>query len=234
MRVTTSWLFVGCMFAAGCAGSVGGADDGMSEAALSNSEQSAFNFFVSKGLTKIQSAGVIGNLMQESSVIPTSVQYGGGPGRGIAQWSVGGRWDTSHDDNVTWYANAHGESRWALGTQLAFTWYELETFSGYGLGELRASSTVSAATIAFQNRFEGCGTCDESQRIKYAEQALSAYGGGGTGGGGAGCWSSTLGREMPDNACVQSRSDSLWYQCANGAWVDRWTDPAACNGVYPL
>ena len=66
------------------------------------------------------------------------------------------------------------------------------------------------------------------------EAALNAYGSGGTGGGGAGCYSSTLGREMPDNACVQSRADSLWYQCANGAWVDRWTDPQACSGVYPL
>jgi hypothetical protein len=39
---------------------------------------------------------------------------------------------------------------------------------------------------------------------------------------------------MPDNACVQSKFDGLWWQCANGAWVDRWTDPDACNGVHPL
>jgi hypothetical protein len=236
MRANALSLFavalIGSSLATGCGGQIG--DDGMSEAALSNSEQSAFNFFVSKGLTKIQSAGVIGNLMQESSVNPAAVEYGGGPGRGIAQWSVGGRWDTSRNDNVTAYASARGENRWALGTQLNFTWYELENFSGYGLSELRAAGTVTAATIAFQDRFEGCGTCDQSQRIKYAEQALSAYGGGSGGGGGAGCWSSTLGKEMPDNACVQSRSDSLWYQCANGSWVDRWTDPTACNGVYPL
>jgi hypothetical protein len=216
---------------AGCAGSVGGDDDGMSEEALSSNEHTAFNYFVSKGLTKTQSAGVVGNLIQESSVIPTSVQYGGGPGRGIAQWSVGGRWDTSHNDNVTWYANAHGENRWALGTQLDFTWYELGNFSGYGLATLRGSSSISSATIAFEQRFEGCGTCDQSQRISYAQQIYNAYAGTS---GGAACYSSTLGREMPDNACVQSRSNSLWYQCANGAWVDRWTDPDACNGVYPL
>jgi hypothetical protein len=216
----------------GCAGSVGGPDDdGMSEEALSSNEHTAFNYFVSKGLTKRQSAGIVGNLIQESSVIPTSVQYGGGPGRGIAQWSVGGRWDTSHDDNVTWYANAHGENRWALSTQLNFTWYELATFSGYGLASLRGSSTISGATIAFEQRFEGCGTCDQSQRISYADQIYNAYAGSS---GGAGCYSSTKGKEMPDNACVQSRSNSLWYQCANGAWVDRWTDPDACNGVYPL
>jgi hypothetical protein len=230
----TKLLFVIGMLASGCAGSVGdGSDDDLSEAALSSPEQSAFNFFVSKGLSRVQSAGVIGNLMQESSVNPNAIQYGGGPGRGIAQWSVGGRWDTDHNDNVTWYANVHGASRWALGTQLDFTWYELQTFSGYGLGALRASSTVTEAVVAFQNRFEGCGTCDESRRIQYAQQVLSANGAS-SGGGGAGCYSHTLGKEMPDNACVQSRSDNLWYQCANGSWVDRWTDPAACNGVHPL
>jgi hypothetical protein len=39
---------------------------------------------------------------------------------------------------------------------------------------------------------------------------------------------------MPDNACVQSKLDRLWYQCANGRGVDRWSDPHACNGVHPL
>jgi tail lysozyme len=205
----------------------------MSESALSSAEQTAFNFFVSKGLTKIQAAGVIGNLMQESSVNPKAVQFGGGPGRGIAQWSVGGRWDTSHNDNVASFASKHGESRWALNTQLNFIWFELTTFSGYGLSSLRAAKTVTAAVKAFQDKFEICGTCESAHRITFAEQALSAFGKS-TGNNGAACFSSTLGKEMPDNACVQSKFDGLWWQCANGAWVDRWTDPDACNGVHPL
>jgi hypothetical protein len=246
------WLslcFVASVAAAGCVGDApnqyGGSDepgaanaiDPMSEYALSNSEQTAFNFFVSKGLTNVQAAGVVGNLMQESSVIATSVQYGGGPGRGIAQWSVGGRWDTSTNDNVTAYASSHGVSRWALNTQLGFIWYELTTFSGYGLASLRAATTLTQATIVFQNKYEICGTCASSTRIKYAQQVLNNYGSGGGGGGGttgATCYSNTLGKEMPDNACVQSRSDSAWYQCSNGLWVDRWTDPNPCNGVHPL
>ena len=207
-------------------------DSGMFEAALSNSEQTAFNFFVSKGLTKIQAAGVIGNLMQESSVNPAAVEFGGGPGRGIAQWSVGGRWDTSHNDNVTSYASQHGLSRGALNTQLSFIWYELTTFSGYGLSQLRAATTITAAVAAFQDKYEICGTCASARRITYAQEALAAYGGGSSGG--AGCFSNTLGREMPDNACVQSRADGLWYQCSNGSWVDRFTDPDACTSVNPL
>ena len=221
------------------------ADDAVSERALSNAEETAFNYFVSKGLTKEQAAGIVGNLIQESSVQPTIAEYGGGPGRGIAQWSVGGRWDSSSHDNVTWFANSQGTSRWLLGTQLDFTWYELTTFSGYGLSQLRASTTVTQATVAFMTRFEACGACAQSTRIADANHVLAAYGHNGSGSGsgssgagtptaGATCYSGTLDQDMPENACVESKYDDLWYQCSNGAWVDRWTDPDACNGVHPL
>ncbi len=206
-------------------------DTSTTEQALSSNEHTAFNYFVSKGLTKEQAAGIVGNLIQESNVIPTAVQYGGGPGRGIAQWSVGGRWDTSYHDNVTWYANQHGANGWALQTQLDFIWFELTSY-GYGYGSLRAATNVTDATIAFEDHYEICGNCAQAQRIAYAKQVLAAYGGGGSTD--AGCYSGTLGREMPDRACVQSKYDRLWYQCADGAWVDRWTDPEACDGTYPL
>jgi hypothetical protein len=205
-------------------------DTSTSEAALSSSQKTAYNFFVSKGLSKDQAAGIVGNLIQESSVDPTAVEYGGGPGRGIAQWSVGGRWDSSHDDNVTWYASKHSLNRWALNTQLDFIWYELTTF-GYGYSTLKGDSSVSSATVTFEDKYEICGECDQAKRIEYADQVLADFGGGG---GGKGCYSDTLGRNMPDNACVQSKYDDLWYQCDNGDWVDRWTDPTACDGVHPL
>jgi len=50
---------------------------------------------------------------------------------------------------------------------------------------------------------------------------------------GAGCFATALNQEMPANACVQN-TDSSWSQCDNGNWTDRWTDPTACSGVYPL
>ena len=53
-------------------------------------------------------------------------------------------------------------------------------------------------------------------------------------GGTGGCYSDTLGRDVHYNACVQSKFDSRWYECEGGAWVDRWTDPAACYSVNPL
>lgn len=236
LRIMTTCILASMpMLGAGCTASSEDAGSDSSEAALSNNQKSAYNFFVQKGLKNYQAAAIVGNLIQESSVIPTSVQYGGGPGRGIAQWSVGGRWDHDYHDNVTWYASVHGLNRWALTTQLDFIWYELETFHGYGLGALKGSGGVSSATVAFQDDFEGCGQCDQSKRIAYADQVLAAYGhGGGSSGGGKQCYSGTLRREMPDNACVQSKYDDAWYQCDNGEWVDRWSDPTACNGVHPL
>ncbi len=162
--------------AVGCSAAGDGADPlGQSAAALSAADQTAFDYFVGKGLTSFQAAGIVGNLDQESNMIPTAVQAGG-PGRGIAQWSVGGRWDTDSGDNVLAYASSHGESSTSLELQLEFIWYELTTFSGYGLASLRATTNVTDATIVFETDFEGCGECDQSNRISYAEAALAAYG----------------------------------------------------------
>ena len=138
-------------------------------------DQAAFTFFVQKGLTNFQAAGIVGNLDQESGVSPTSVQSGG-PGRGIAQWSVGGRWDTSANDNVHAYATQQGESQTSLNLQLEFIWYELQTFSGYGLAQLRATTNVTDATVAFMSKYEICGTCVQTQRVNYAKAVLAAYG----------------------------------------------------------
>ncbi|HJZ88732.1 MAG TPA: phage tail tip lysozyme [Polyangia bacterium] len=138
-------------------------------------DQTAYNFFVSQGLTNFQAAGIVGNLDQESGVDPGAVQSGG-PGRGIAQWSVGGRWDTDANDNVVWYAGTRGQAAGSLNLQLEFIWYELMTFSRYGLAQLRATTNVTDATIVFENQFEICGQCNESQRIAYAQSVLNAYG----------------------------------------------------------
>lgn len=144
-------------------------------AASTANQRAAFNYFVGKGLTKIQAAAIVGNLMQESGVDPTAVQYPSGPGRGIAQWSVGGRWNADYHDNMTWYASAYGLSRWSLSAQLAFTWYELRTFSYYGLGSLRSANNLTSAVTAFERHFEGCGDCRTSTRIAYARQVYNRY-----------------------------------------------------------
>lgn len=141
--------------------------------------QAVYNFFVTKGLTPVQAAGITGNFMQESgaSISPTTVQQHGGPGRGIAQWETRHRWDTDANDNMVSFAGAHGWDRWGLQPQLEFTWYELTTRSWYGLSTLRKQTTIEGATLAFSKNFEGCGTCENNTRIAYAKTVYSRYNG---------------------------------------------------------
>jgi hypothetical protein len=140
-----------------------------------NPEKAAFDYFVGKGLTDVQAAAVVGNLIQESQLDPSAAEHGGGPGRGLAQWSVGGRWDTTDRDNLTWYAAKHRASPLGFDTQLDFIWFEL-TSGAYGYKELRAAGDLAGATIAFQDRFEMCSRCEQDQRIAYAERVLATYG----------------------------------------------------------
>ena len=154
-------LVVLVLLLAGCSDSGEGEPYGQSESALNTNDKAAFDYFVGKGLTNFQAAGIVGNLDQESGVNPNAVQPGG-PGRGIAQWSVGGRWDTDANDNAQWYASKQGESVSSLQLQLDFIWYELTTFSGYGLSTLKQTTNVTDATVVFETDFEGCGTCQQS------------------------------------------------------------------------
>lgn len=162
---------------AGCAASTAPdeAEGSLGSDLTSGNEKIAFDFFVGKGLTQVQAAAIVGNLQQESNVNPNAVQPGG-LGRGIAQWSTGARWNVSSEDNVAWYASKQGASAHSLQLQLAFIWYELESFPQYGLAPLRRATNIVDATYAFQRDFEACGACNETHRIAYAKAVLSAYG----------------------------------------------------------
>lgn len=142
-------------------------------AIIRENEAAAFSFFMEKGLTAEQAAGVIGNLDQESGMDPAIHQIGGGPGRGIAQWSAGGRWDTYAGDNLVEFTA--GGDRYSLQVQLDFIWYELTAFSYYGLTDLQAANTVEQAVVAFQDDYEGCGTCHTDRRIAFALDAYGLY-----------------------------------------------------------
>jgi hypothetical protein len=174
-RVGALLLLGSVSFAAGCGDARPGGSEPVGSIAspLFGNDQTSFDYFVGKGLTPIQAAGIVGNLDQESGDDPTAVQSGG-PGRGVAQWSVGGRWDTDAGDNENAFV---GPSKiWDLNAQLGFVWYELTTFPGYGLADLQAQTTISGATTSFMTKFEICGACDSTQRVTYAQAVYDAYG----------------------------------------------------------
>jgi Phage tail lysozyme len=183
-------------------------------------DQTAFDYFVQQGLTTVQAAAIVGNFDQESGDSPTSVQSGG-PGRGIAQWGTGGRWDTSVNDNVLWYAALQGESPWSLSAQLQFTWYEL-TNIGYGYSALQGATTIDSATVIFQNDFEKCGACDTSNRESYAQAVYNAY--------------ASSPPPVPTGLAISSvtaTSDTLTWNPSAGAtnyYLERWF---ASSGTCP-
>jgi hypothetical protein len=104
----------------------------------------AYDYFTSRGFTAPQAAGIVGNLIQESNVNPESIQAGG-PGRGIAQWSVGGRWQPSL---------MTGNAPVDLDNQLQYITTELDSNPGYGLAALQQDTTPQQAALTFSNRYE--------------------------------------------------------------------------------
>lgn len=113
---------------------------------MSNVE-TAYEYFLAHGFTPAESAGIVGNLIQESGVNPESVQSGG-PGRGIAQWSLGGRWNPSL---------MTGNPQVDLQAQLNFIDQELQSNPSYGLTALMRSTTPQEAASTFSADYERPG-----------------------------------------------------------------------------
>jgi hypothetical protein len=173
---------------------------------VSSNARTVFQYFKDKGLSDVQSAGIVGNFQWEStqSINPSQNEVGGGAGRGIAQWGVHGRWANSADhDNLQWYAGQHHQQMATLLTQLDFTWYELTTFSRYGLAQLRAATTVESAVHEFMNRFErpNASLSHEADRLRYARDVLAQLGNGDTS-------SSATTTDDPNNADPAATDDT--------------------------
>lgn len=146
-----------------------------------DNQQKVYNFFISKGLQPFQSAGIVGNLMVESSpdLDPTIVQSNG-VGHGIAQWSKPGRWD-----QLVIFAKT--KSPTDLGVQLDFLFYEAEHVSPYDktIIEMKKTTTIEDATKTFMDIFERplAGSEHFDKRLDYAKQILKNYGNGAPSGG---------------------------------------------------
>ncbi len=164
-------------------------DDGLPTTCDSNSSDSgplvgadniekAFHYFVDKGLTPIQSAGILGNLRQESGVNPLSQQDGSsgvtpkdGVGFGIAQWTY-----TDRQAPLVALAQARNTPVGSLGVQLDYVWKEMSTNRGSTLPDIKKATTVEDAATIFEKDFEGAGKPVMANRIKYANEVLARYG----------------------------------------------------------
>lgn len=107
----------------------------------------AIDFFMSKGLTRAQAAGIAGNLLYESGFNPSAVGDGG-TSFGIAQWHNG------RGAAMKQWTVAHGYSSTSFKGQLEYLWHELNGGESYALGKLRATTNAYDAGMAFCRYFE--------------------------------------------------------------------------------
>ncbi|MEW5738304.1 MAG: phage tail tip lysozyme [Myxococcota bacterium] len=109
--------------------------------------QQTIDFFMSKGLTRAQAAGIAGNLLYESGFNPSAVGDGG-TSFGVAQWHLG------RGNAMKQWTVAHGYSSTSFRGQLEFLWHELNNNERYAMSKLRATTNAYDAGMAFCRYFE--------------------------------------------------------------------------------
>ena len=123
-------------------------------------ETIAWDFLKSQGFSDVQTAGIMGNLMQEHRFQTTDTAGG----LGIAQWTGGRR------NNLLSLPNPYD-----IYTQLQYLMTELNSGYTAAKNSIMSSTSIESATRAFQNQFERCGICREELRINYAYDIYGRY-----------------------------------------------------------
>ena len=132
------------------------------------SQEKAMEYFVNRGLSPEQAAGIVGNLMRESN-LNSAAQFKEADGSisfGIAQWNK------SRLEELKAFAGARGKEITDINTQMDFILHELTTTHKQAGEMLLASKTPKEAAYNFAKYYEKPQTVDHL-RMAYAEQAYS-------------------------------------------------------------
>lgn len=152
------------------AGSAGGStapSDIPAGAGGTGNARTALQFFIGKGLTPAQSAGIVGNLQAESGANLNPAAVGdGGQAIGIAQW---------HPDRRANFQRAFGKpfNQSTFQDQLNFIWWELNNTERNAMTRLRATRTAEEAAAVFDQYYERSSGAHRSRRIANAVALLT-------------------------------------------------------------
>lgn len=136
-------------------------------------------YLVEHGFTPEQASGIIGNFIIESGVDPEKEQYGGGPGRGLAQWgSTDPRFDRFGYDGkrgLVLFATQQGKSWEDMYVQLDFMMHEFNTTESRAYIAVKATQTAREATFEFEDKYERAGVTAIEKRYAATEDVYTQY-----------------------------------------------------------
>lgn len=193
-----------------------------------------WKFFTGKGYSPQATAGILGNMTQESGVDPTVIQGGGkGPAAGICQWEnynkKSARWKQLSD-----YATAKGKDWKDLQTQLEFVDMELsgtgnvDTYTSTLLKKyagsyeaFKATTDINKATKLFEDSFERAGKPNMERRYAAAQSYYKQFANGtvANGDAGRGPAMATSAQDAPsDGSIPTSMNGWAYYQQSDPQW----------------
>lgn len=137
-----------------------------------NTTDTIYRYFMNKKFTLASTCGILGNMMRESGVDPSRVQYGYSSsttvgGIGLCQWSG------SRNVKLRNKAAAKGVAWSDLITQLDLAYSEMQS---YGMiDRMKSETNVESATKYFEQMFEKAGVVAMNDRIRYAKGFAAIY-----------------------------------------------------------
>lgn len=147
-----------------------------------DNEEKVWNYFIAKGLSPEQVAGIMGNISQESGFDPLNIQDPGGrtknpasisAGWGLIQWTPGKK-----IIGIANQAKITGPIH-ELATQLDIIWWHVTDTSPRGfknvLPEYKKAKTPEEAAKAWEYLIEGAGKPMMTNRIAAAKAAFKKY-----------------------------------------------------------
>lgn len=201
----------------------------------SKNDEKAFNYFKSKGLSDIQTAGILGNMAIESGFDPENVQNGTSEaekygertknpaplmsaGWGLIQWTPG-----SKIIPAAKAAKLSDRPIHELATQLDLVWAHLHndppiTKGSFSVPEYKKINDIEKAVNYFEDKIEGAGTPNYVDRYTAARLALETYGGSGSTSPASSATSSTI--DSCDSVGDGATAGNAVQTAINYAWSD--------------
>ncbi|MBP4101424.1 phage tail tip lysozyme, partial [Enterococcus faecalis] len=121
-----------------------------------------WQFLKSKGYSEQAAAGILGNMDQESGIMPDIDEGGGGPGYGLVQWTspIAGESGRAYVQRLLAQAGISGDYR-NITTQLKLLDWHMHNGQyipsaayPYSVAEFKVLTDIGTATMAFEANFE--------------------------------------------------------------------------------